>query len=96
MKSFECLCNVEWHGEHDCAIGVVPFEMNSKEDFAFPVDGDWVGFSEGVDEVLGIVLIGVFDTEIIDDETEYCVSCDVTEKAWCNTGSYIAMWLKML
>ena len=45
--------------------------------------------------MLGIFLACVFDTEVIDNETEDCFACDVFEEAWCGSCAYISMCLKV-
>lgn len=75
MKFFKSRCDVLWHGNVDVAVVVVPCEVQATVYRAVPVDADFVFRLEGVDEVMDVLFIGVFDTEIVNDEDELNVSC---------------------
>jgi hypothetical protein len=62
--------DVAGHGEVYGVIDVVPLEGEAAVESAFPVGGDDVEEFEGVNEVLGVVVANVFDSEVVGDERE--------------------------
>ena len=58
------------HGYVTGVCGVVPVDGKSAEEGTSPVDGDGVEFLEGLDEVVGVLLSGLLDAEVVYDEGE--------------------------
>ena len=55
-----------WHRESDFVVGIFTIKCDTTDETAFPVDGDCVKVLEGVDEMVGVLLDEIFDTEIAD------------------------------
>jgi hypothetical protein len=51
----ECLGDVVWHVEGDGAFGIVPFNVESAEKRAVPVNGDCVVFLKCHLEILDVI-----------------------------------------
>ena len=59
------------HGEVAGMIGIVPFEVDTTETFAFPVNVNFlIMVVEALDQMVGMLFANVFDAEVIHDEAE--------------------------
>ena len=70
VKLGEELGDVVVHRQAAGAFVVVPGEVDAGVEVAFLVDGDFIVFAEGVEEVIGVAFAYVFDPKIIHDEGE--------------------------
>jgi len=66
--------NIIFHGNIDVFLFVIPVQVHSTIRVARPVDSAFVVFLYGGDEVLCVVSIKVFNTEIVDAEGGRCLS----------------------
>ena len=64
--------NIYWHDDVKVTFVVVPLEFDPAVQAAGPIGFDFVVGFESVDEMLRVLIAGVFDSEIIDDERENC------------------------
>ena len=63
--------DVAGHAEVAGMIGIVPFEVDAAEAFAFPVNVNFLIMgAEALDQMEGMLFADVFDTEVIHDEAE--------------------------
>ena len=76
------LGDVIGHAEVYRAFVIVPVEMDAEENFAVPVYSAFVLLGEMVDEVVGVSFVDVFDSKVIDHETEIEVASFVFEQTW--------------
>ena len=52
-------------------IGIVPFEVDAAEAFAFPVNVNFlIMVVEALDQMVGMLFVNVFDAKVIHNETE--------------------------
>ena len=52
-------------------MGIVPFEVDVTEAFAFPVNVNFlIMVAEALDQMVGMLFANAFDTEVINDEAE--------------------------
>jgi hypothetical protein len=82
IEALEGIGNIVWHANVDMVVDVVPLERESHEDGAGPVDGDGVFFLKDRDEVFGVVLVGVANAEIINNQAESDGIGVMVEEAW--------------
>ena len=54
------------HRNVNIVVFVVPFESHATVQGAFLVKGDGTVLLEGINKVLGILLVGVFDSKVVD------------------------------
>ena len=71
----ECLFYIDWHGEVDLSLVIVPIECDSDVSFAHPVFRDVVVESEDFHQVSGVLVAFVFDAKIVNDKSELDWSC---------------------
>ena len=83
-------CNIFLHGELTGSLGVVPGKVDAGVKIAAPVFGDVVVFLDDVAQVMGMLEANVFDTEVVDDESEHDGSPFVAPKARCGIKLVIA------
>ena len=69
-ESFKDLINISWHGNIDMLKLVIPFQGESTLECAVEVACCCVFFLNGIVQVVHVSMIGVLDTEIIDNEGE--------------------------
>lgn len=81
LEFVECFLDVTWHGKVTCSLLVVPCESDSAEQLAFPIDRTGVFLAEGIKQMVGIVLVDVFDSKVIHNEAEHDVSGCVLPKS---------------
>ncbi len=62
--------DVPRHGNVEGPLGVIPFEFYSAVQVARPVFNEFVFFANAFDEVVGMLLSHIFDTEIVDNKGE--------------------------
>ena len=74
FKFFEGIGDVVVHGAGEFACGVVPFEVNADVLGSIKVKFAGVAFADGSDEVVNIVMVDVFDTQVINYECEQDVT----------------------
>ena len=86
FEFLEGLCNVPIGAGAYSLFGVVPFEVHTDVLFGFPINFERVFGTETGDEMINILSVCVFDTEVVDHESEGNVPC-LTEKetfgVWC-------------
>ena len=70
FESLEAFLDEPGHGAGDKAVGVVPVKTDSTEEFATPIGGDVICFLKCFNEKIDVAFVGVFDTEVVDDEAE--------------------------
>ncbi len=75
--------NVCGHGDVDVALDVIPFECDAAVECSVPIFFEGIVRAEGMDEVVSMFFVVIFDAKIIDREGELNRSCDVLPKAWC-------------
>jgi hypothetical protein len=73
LETVQCLFHVSWHGDVDCAMGVIPCQGHPEVERSAPVGGDDVELLKSGEEINGIVFVCVFDAEIINHEA-YVIS----------------------
>ena len=56
------------HGNVAGASVIIPVKSEATVALAFPIDAGFVAFVMGVNQELCIIVVGIFDTKIIDDE----------------------------
>ena len=91
LKCLEGVGDVAWHGDVDVSVDIVPVECEAAVELACPVFCDRVERLEGVDEVLGMVIADVLDSEVIDHECEGNGSRAVAEESGCVGGGEVSM-----
>ena len=95
VEAFETFENVTRERALNGAIVVVPFEMETAKDFAVPIGCEVIMRLEGGDEVLNIRFVGVFDTEVVNYQTESDRAGGVLEEAWGVFGWVVACICKV-
>jgi hypothetical protein len=88
LETVKRFVDVSRHGPIDYAVHVVPLQCQAKVQLAGPVDGNFVHFLEGVNEMLGVGGAGVLDTKIVDNECKYSGEGGMLAKqrGACNMG----------
>ena len=64
------------------ALDVIPFECDAAVECSVPILFEGIVCAEGVDEVVSMFLVIIFDSKIIDREGELNGSCEVLTKFW--------------
>jgi hypothetical protein len=82
LKSLKRLGDVARHGEMDRAAGIVPVKRETTVLGAGPVSGDGVQFMETGQQMVSVLFAHIFDTKIINNETEGNGAGFVAEEAW--------------
>ena len=95
FEADEGFFDVSGHGDGYCAVDVVPFEVHAKEYFAFPVNCACVLFTEVVNEVLGVIFVGITDSEVIEYQAENDGIGGMAEEAWRDAGANVSCWFQM-
>ena len=63
--------DVARHAEVAGTMGIVPFEVDTTEAFAFPVNVNLlIMVVEALDQMVGMLFANVFDAKVIDDKAE--------------------------
>ena len=70
LKTFEGLVGKWGHGKVDFAFAVVPVKVDLDIFAVGVINRDIIMFFEGVDEVVGIVVRGVLDPKIVNNQGE--------------------------
>ena len=65
FRSLERVFHIFGHVHVDGAVLVVPSQVDAAELFSFPVDGDGVFISEGLDQMFGIFFADVFNSKVV-------------------------------
>ena len=60
--------DVAVHVKADCTILIIPCDVDACILCSSPICGDLVVFSQGCQEVVGVLAAGVLDSKIVDDE----------------------------
>ena len=79
FEFFEDLCNESIHTDTYGAFGVVPFEVYPDVLIRFPIGFEWVFGTDTDYEVINVLFVRIFDTEVIVDKGKENVLC-VMEK----------------
>jgi hypothetical protein len=66
----EAVFDVFWHQEMHLPARVIPFDGESTVLFSFSFDRALIKFLDCLQEVLGVLLTDVFDSEVIDNQQE--------------------------
>ena len=67
----EGIFDVARHAEVTGMIGIVPFEVDAAEAFAFPVNVNFlIMVAEALDQMVVMLFADVFDTKVIHDKAE--------------------------
>ena len=66
----QCLGGVARHGEMHLSADVIPGQLDADVLFALPVGLDVVVSADGVDEMLGMLLPDILDSEVINYQSE--------------------------
>jgi hypothetical protein len=91
LKPFKRFCDVPRHGDVDGGVYVIPVEGHDEIKVTGPICCDRVDFIEGSEEVNGVVVVCVFNAEIVDDKGECYVARGVVPYAGCVGTWSIAM-----
>ena len=67
----ESFFEIFWHADLAFGVHVIPFDLHSKEDDAFPIDRDFIPLSKHVNEIVDMLESSVFYSKIIDNEDKY-------------------------
>ena len=95
LKLFECRFNISVHAANEFAAFIVPFQVDSDVLFRIHAEFDRVLFSNGVDKVVYVRLVRIFDTEVIDNEGEVDVAVFVAEEAGSCGGLMVVVFFEM-
>ena len=66
----EGLFNVSIHADAYSAFIVIPFEVHPDVLFGFQIDFEWVCCTDTGCEVINVLFVCIFDTEVVDHEGE--------------------------
>ena len=91
-KFGECATGVAVHGDFDVSFVVFPVEVHAYVKLAFPVSGDFLMVLDGVDEVVGVIFVEVFYTEVVDAESEGGLASFVFPESWCELHWFVSVW----
>jgi hypothetical protein len=59
------------------ALVVIPLDCEAAVQCAGPISGDFVQAGKGVDKVLGVCFVGVFDAKVVNHQGEFDVAAVV-------------------
>ena len=65
FEMLEHVFHIFGHVHVDGAVLVVPSQVDAAKLFSFPVDGDGVFISEGLDQMFGIFFADVFNSKVV-------------------------------
>ena len=88
FEFFEGLVNIAIHADAYGAFVVVPFEVHSDVLFCFSVNFERVFCTDTGYEMINVLLVCIFDTEVVNHEGEGNVSCAM-EKETFSTGCLV-------
>ena len=91
LEALEGALDVTWHGYVAGAGGIVPVEGEAAISGAAPIAADSVVLLEGREDMVGVVLGGVSDTKIIDNEAEHDVASFVMPQSGRERQRFIAV-----
>ena len=86
FEFFEGLVNVAIHADVYGAFVIILFEVHSDVLFGFPVNFEQVFCTDTGYEMINVLFVRIFDTEVVDHEGEGnfpCVMEKETFSAWC-------------
>ena len=83
--------NIRCYGEVDVVVGVVPTEVKAAELRAGPVSGCFMVELKGGEEVIGVIMMEIFYTEIIDAKTKHNFACSLAPETNCVRQGVVAM-----
>ena len=94
MESVEGSGDIIGHGDIDVLVvaGVVPVDRQAQIFGACAVDCDCIELLEGVEEMIKVVGVGVFDSEVIDDEGKCGRSRFVAPEGGGVVDGIVAVW----
>ena len=72
FEAFKCSSYIAFHTYIDITFFIIPIQVESTIGFASPVDGDFIVSGEGLDKVMGVLLLEVFNAEVVDAEGKCC------------------------
>ena len=67
LKLFECCLDIVWHGDVGHLRIVIPLQGDAAVKCSFPVSGNFIGFVECTNEVVGLFFSHVFYAEVINN-----------------------------
>jgi hypothetical protein len=67
LEIFEGFGGIAWKRDVDIALVVVPCDGHAREESVGPVVGDFVEILQGVEDVVDISVVCLFDAEIINN-----------------------------
>jgi hypothetical protein len=91
----ENLCDVARHRHVEGARFVIPIESVTEVTGAGPFGGDGVELLEGVGEMLGVIVACVWDSEIINNQTEDNGTGDMGEETRSALCIYVIILVEM-
>ena len=94
-EAFEGLGHIRGHGLVNRTVDIVLLKFNPEEKVAFPVCDRFVFFVEVSNEVDGVLSLGEFDIEIVNNEAACDGFGDVFEKSGGEAGGDVATFCKM-
>jgi hypothetical protein len=91
LEALETIFNVFWHQEMHLLAWVIPLNGESTVSFSFFFNRALIIFLDRLQEVLGVLLTGVFDSKVVDDQRER----NGTPLVLPQTGSGLALRIAM-
>ena len=92
VKGVKCILDILGHGDVNMSVFVVPIQGHTTVQGAIPINGDGVVLLEGIDKMLGILLVGVLHAKVINAKgrTRWVV-CRVSKVQVCAwwVGSHV-------
>ena len=95
FEFLEGLFNVPLHADSDGALCVIPFEMHSYVLFGFSINFERVFGTDTGDDMINILFVCVFDTEVVDHESEGDVPYFMEKKPFCVWGFVVTKFLQV-
>ena len=95
FKFLEGLFNVPLHADSDGALCVVLFEVHSYVLFGCPINFEEVVGTDTGDEMIDILFVSIFDTKVVDHESEGFVPCFMEKEPFGVWGFVDAKFLQV-
>ena len=95
FEFFEGLFNEPLHVNSDGAFCVVPFEVYTYVLFGFPINFEQVFGTDTADEMINILFVCVFDTKVVDHESEGDFPCFMEKEPLGKWAFVIAKFLQV-
>ena len=74
----------------ECALVVVPLELDTHKQFSFPVNCDFVVILEGFDEMVGVSVTCEFDAKVVNNKSKCDRAPCMPPKSWCKLNRIIS------